>query len=104
MTAVNDNLERSLFNILPRRLFQSILLNYVLGPLNLSRPIVPLASTGGYSLLPSGWSTEARCRTWLTRCGRVLGPGPLPIGRIGESAILAGRTERIFSVSADGLA
>jgi hypothetical protein len=53
-------------------------------PLNLSHPIVPLASTGGYSLHPPGWSTEARCRTSLTRYGHVLGRAPFQLAALGN--------------------
>ena len=52
--------------------------------LNLSHPIVPLASTGGYSLHPSGWSTEAQCRTWLTRCGCILGRAHFQLATLGN--------------------
>jgi hypothetical protein len=69
----------------------SFVYNAVLPSFSLSHPIVPLASTGGYSLLPSSWSTEARCRTSLTRYGRVLGQAPFQLAALGESAILAGR-------------
>jgi hypothetical protein len=64
--------------------------NAVLPSFYLSHPIVPLASTGGYSLLPSNWSTEARCRTSLTHCGHVLGRVHFQLAALGELAILAG--------------